>query len=80
MTTDSNTIVNFWTETRMRYSDGTAYRGQLDRFGNRVGFGTFTYATKTVDTNSCSFGWMDYSGEWDRGGGNGTVVVLFDGM
>ena len=78
MTTDPNTIVNFWTETRMRYSDGTAYRGRLDRFGNRVGFGTFTYATKTVDTYSRPFGWMDYRDEANGYGGDGTVVVLFE--
>lgn len=86
-----------WSVTNgLKYADGSRYKGDLDRFGFRSGFGTFKYPiqayTKDDKPNTPTLiHWMEYCGEWKddaanglgilkRYRGDGTSHVEFDGI
>ena len=68
-----------WSYTKgMTYNDGSVYKGDIDRFGKRSGFGTYrapivfkkfedsttTTTTTTTPAYSSMLTWMEYKGEW----------------
>ena len=86
-----------WSSTNhLKYLDGSTYKGNLDRFGSRAGFGIFRYPIPVYakDDKSDTPGlthWMEYIGEWkadEASGlgilklyrGDGTSHVEFDGI
>lgn len=83
-----------WTTATVKCTDGSIYKGYLDRFGNRTGFGRFVapvclYGAVTGDARTLVH-WTEYSGGWkddeahghgvlSRHRGDGKVVVIFEG-
>jgi len=83
-----------WTNG-MKLIDGSIYKGYLNRFGKRDGFGTFRnpiyiYGAIEPDKTSALIQWMEYRGEWcddepngqgilKRYRGDGTSTVLYEG-
>jgi hypothetical protein len=62
-----------WTQAAVKNVDGSTYVGHLDRFGNRVGFGTFKmrvddciYAAKDLHNRPSLEHWLEYSGVWEN--------------
>lgn len=60
-----------WSYTKgMTYNDGSVYKGDIDRFGKRSGFGTyrapivFKKFEDSTTTLSSMLTWMEYKGEW----------------
>ena len=84
-----------WTEATVKCSDGSIYKGHLDRNGQRTGFGTLRYPIMlygAVDPENMSslIHWMEYKGTWQddeasgygiltRFRGDGTSNVIFEG-
>ena len=69
-----------WTKG-MTYNDGSVYKGNLDRFGKRTGFGTFR-APISVEQSDNPFSnysslitWMEYKGEWNNDKPSGYGIV-----
>lgn len=84
-----------WTEATVKCSDGSIYKGHLDRNGKRTGFGTLRYpimlygAVDPADMTKLIH-WMEYKGTWQddeasgygiltRFRGDGTSNVIFEG-
>jgi hypothetical protein len=81
--------------TIVKSLDGSIYKGQLDRFGKRTGFGTYRtpimlYGVYDPANSSRLMNWMEYRGEWQddeasgrgtmwRYRGDGTNVVVYEG-
>jgi hypothetical protein len=84
-----------WTEATVKCSDGSIYKGHLDRNGKRTGFGTLRYPIMlygAVDPENMSslIHWMEYKGTWQddeasgygiltKFRGDGTSNVIFEG-
>ena len=73
-----------WTWTNQtKYSDGSSYTGNLDRFGKRTGRGTFRspiyfYGSFDIDNKASAatiVNWMEYYGEWCDDKPNGWGIV-----
>jgi hypothetical protein len=85
-----------WTEARVRSSDGSIYKGQLDRFGVRTGYGKvktpiMIYGVYDQANTSRLMHWLEYEGEWReneanghgilrRHRGDGTSKIEYEGM
>ena len=84
-----------WTEATVKCSDGSIYKGHLDRNGGRTGFGTLRWpimlygAVDPADMTKLIH-WMEYKGTWrnDEASGYGiltrfcadrTSKVIFEG-
>lgn len=74
---NSATVPSFkswWTWTNgMKLSDGSNYTGNLDRFGRRIGFGTWRSPSRIYDYigNQPQLSWTEYYGEWRNDKPNG---------
>jgi hypothetical protein len=59
-----------WNMTVVKYADGSIYKGNVARNGERVGFGTLRtpiYLYGVLDSKNPSssiVNWMEYVGEW----------------
>jgi len=85
-----------WTQTRITYADGSTYKGDLDRVGNRTGFGTYRtpimlFGVYDPQNTASLVHWREYMGEWDndeasgfgimrRYRGDGTCTVEYEGQ
>ena len=64
-----------WTN-QMRYANGSIYKGSLDRYGNRTGFGILRTCCDDFGTDSGGGGiCMEYNGDWCNDKPNGWGVV-----
>jgi hypothetical protein len=73
---------NVWTQASIKNTDGSTYVGHLDRFGNRVGFGTFkmrvddcVYAAKDLPNRPSLEHWLEYTGVWKNDEPNGFGIM-----
>jgi hypothetical protein len=73
---------NVWTQAAVKNTDGSTYVGHLDRFGNRVGFGTFKmrvddciYAAKDLHNRPSLEHWLEYTGVWKDDEPNGFGIM-----
>ena len=89
-------FADIWTEARVKCSDGSIYKGHLDRNGNRTGFGTLrcpimVYGAIDPADMSKLIHWLEYQGEWQddeangygilrRYRGDGTIKVVYEGQ
>jgi hypothetical protein len=71
-----------WTQAAVKNVNGSTYVGHLDRFGNRVGFGTFKmrvddciYAAKDLHNRPSLEHWLEYSGVWKDDEPNGFGIL-----
>jgi len=65
---------SWWTWTNgMKLSDGSTYTGNLDRFGRRIGNGTWRSPSRIYDFigNTPQLSWTEYYGEWRNDKPNG---------
>ena len=62
----------FWTNN-LKYSDGSNYKGLIDRYGKRSGYGRHRYPV--IGKNET---WMEYYGQWrnDKPNGKGQVKIF----
>lgn len=81
--------------TIVKSSDGSIYKGELDRFGKRTGFGRhkqpiMIYGAYDPANPARLLNWLEYQGEWQddaasgygilrRYRGDGTSVVVYEG-
>ena len=79
----------------VKSSDSSVYKGELDQFGKRTGFGTLRTPVMVYNPNDSSevptlTQWLEYQGEWSddeangkgimrRYRGDGTSVVIYEG-
>jgi hypothetical protein len=69
-----------WTEATVKGVDGSIYKGHLDRFGGRTGFGTlrspiYLYGVYDQANPLSITNWMEYMGEWRDNQPNGTGIM-----
>jgi len=63
-----------WTN-QMRYANGSIYKGSLDRYGNRTGFGILRTCCDDFGTESSGGICMEYNGDWCNDKPDGWGVV-----
>ena len=64
----------------VKSADGSIYKGELDRYGKRTGFGTLkapmmVYGVYDPANPSRLLHWMEYSGEWHEDEANGHGIL-----
>ena len=95
ITTTTNTQ-EFCQEAIVKSADGSIYKGGLDRFGNRTGFGTYRtpimlFGVYDPQNTTSLIHWREYTGEWEndeasgfgimrRYRGDGTCTVEYEGQ
>ena len=81
MTSTQRQSSSSWTYTRgLKYTDGSIYTGQLDRYGKRFGTGTmrnpmYIYGAYDPANTAALVNWTEYSGEWRNNLPNGHGIV-----
>jgi hypothetical protein len=86
----------FGQEAVVKSADGSIYKGGLDRFGNRTGFGTYRtpimlFGVYDPQNPASLVNWREYMGEWKndeasgfgimrRYRGDGTCTVEYEGQ
>lgn len=66
--------------TIVKSSDGSIYKGELDRYGKRTGFGTFrtpimVYGVYDPANTPRLLHWLEYQGEWRDDEANGHGIL-----
>jgi len=66
--------------TIVKSSDGSIYKGELDRFGKRTGFGTLRtpiliYGVYDPANTPRLLHWLEYKGEWREDEANGHGIL-----
>ena len=66
--------------TIVKSADGSIYKGELDRYGKRSGFGTLkapivVYGVYDSTNPHRVLHWMEYTGEWDEDEANGHGIL-----
>jgi len=87
-TMETTTRYLTWTN-QMRYANGSVYKGSLDRYGNRTGFGILRTCWDDFGTDGgiC----MEYNGDWcddkpdgwgsvKRYRGDATTITIYEGV
>ena len=94
--TINRNIQEFVQEAIVKCADGSIYKGGLDRFGNRAGFGTYRtpimlFGVYDPQNTASLVNWREYTGEWEndaasgfgimrRYRGDGTCTVEYEGQ